>query len=654
MKKKYDELLYEIKNLMENGNWNDAYIYAKEAVSRNRYNLTANYYLAACAEHIHEWLESYRYYSIAYCLSQIYKQETTSSHLSSEAIIEKIDYTMDYAANVLAKLEGVEKQEYKNKLLDVNAEDKNLENNYYMLKHDIDGFWGYHMYYGKEYFMGRYKSWFPYYSSCINGGNGTCYKSEMYQIYKQGKEVFINDEATSYPCVVPIVANLTDKLNDLTLEFTNSKRNVKFEEGYSKAYNYLRLEESVVIKTKEPVIVAKPIPLRHTTNNKKLVLNIFIDSFNYKCICDEKIKSLMPNTYEYFKKGVICTDFFSGSEYTYPSAASYWTGFRPCRHQMLDDQINFPLSEDMTLLPEIFHDNGYFTAVIGGNAIFTPQYGYTRGIDRFLYGKAESVFPVEDCVTEAIEHIKAFEETDQFLWMEIQDLHFIAGYFPMPLSLQTHLPVDLREIDNIGGSSLYQTSSPHRRRIFDEQLLRIDEQLKRIYDYLEEHYSDDEVIISIISDHGTGYNVDDGNYFTCEQRLNVPLMLRGGQFESSICSERIETIDYIHIITKLAGIEDSRLSKNDGCLPLFFGGEKNKEYVFSQSLYPNRNYSAMILGSGYKFYIQTTDVVGNDCRISLDTAIIDLRDSDDNPLEDKDILHKCLAILITELGDFKK
>ncbi len=191
--------------------------------------------------------------------------------------------------------------------------------------------------------------------------------------------------------------------------------------------------------------------------------------------------------------------------------------------------------------------------------------------------------------------------------------------------------------------------------VYGEQLKHVDSQLKYIYDYVLENYSEDEFVISLISDHGNGFNVDEGNYFICEQRMNVPLMVRGGEASRSIyCDEKMETVDYAHILTRLAGISDKRLEGMDGQLPVFFGGEKEKEYVFSQSLFPNRNYCAMILGKDYKFYIQSAGLVDHECRVSLENACVDLRNAEGESIEDEKLLADCMDIVTKWLGDFRK
>ena len=69
----------------------------------------------------------------------------------------------------------------------------------------------------------------------------------------------------------------------------------------------------------------------------------------------------MPNTYNFFSKGVICTNAYSDSEWTTPSFSSYWTGRYSDKTMNLNTDIWFPFNENTKLLAEYFEEKGYFT-----------------------------------------------------------------------------------------------------------------------------------------------------------------------------------------------------------------------------------------------------------------------------------------------------
>ena len=61
--------------------------------------------------------------------------------------------------------------------------------------------------------------------------------------------------------------------------------------------------------------------------------------------------------------------------------------------------------------------------------------GYIAGMKRELY-KARG-YNKEELVTDTLEQLRAFKNCDQFVTVEFEDLHDIAGGFPRGLSIQT-------------------------------------------------------------------------------------------------------------------------------------------------------------------------------------------------------------------------
>lgn len=96
----------------------------------------------------------------------------------------------------------------------------------------------------------------------------------------------------------------------------------------------------------------------------------------------------------------------------------------------------------------ILKNAGYNTTKIGGNWRIAPNYGYARGMNRVHYQHMYEGFPIEKVVSEVEEQIHTMRETDQFIWMEIGELHLIADeYNVAPLQEQFMI----WENDNING-----------------------------------------------------------------------------------------------------------------------------------------------------------------------------------------------------------
>lgn len=642
----YDNLLRSAEFLIKKQKYEVAREKLQEAVQRNRLCVKANYLLAYVSLELEDYLEAYRYFTRTSGLQQCYKE----NFIAPDVLAEQIALARNQCTAVLEQCTSDEREVYERDYKQISAADAALESNIFRTVEPVDQYCGIHQFDGKQYFLGHYDDWMHTYLNARGEMHCAYGKVESYEVMDQKQEILIQDDL---PCVVPAVFIPTANNIEVTqVQLESSTEEASMRVAEYDTFQYFRVSEPTCIKVESGAYFAKPISLKHEKKNKKLILNIFLDSFNWKVIKDRSLQECMPHTARFFADGLCCEQFYAGSEFTYPSVASYWTGLRSTHHTMLNPNVHFSIPSEIPVLPEIFHDQGYFTAKIGGNTSVLPNYGYHRGIDRFLYEKWEQNFHVHEVVGEVMEHLETFGEADNFIWMEIQDLHDVATYWKMPISVEAASSLAVNEIDNEGGYSLYQTYSPHRCEVYLKQLKRIDQYLENLYHYIMEKYSREEVIITLFSDHGNGSNVEHGQPFMSEQRLNVPLLIAGPAFAQKSCNELIESIDYGHILCSLAGISDPRIDKNDGILPGFFGGQEQKKYVFAQCLHPDRHYEAHIISEDYRFYFKSTDRATNDCRIALRGAY-SLTDNNGNEIQNDAIVQACMAKIKEYLGDYE-
>lgn len=330
----------------------------------------------------------------------------------------------------------------------------------------------------------------------------------------------------------------------------------------------------------------------------------------------------------------------------------YWTGKRASRHMNLDNQYRWDFMGEQKNLAEYFKEAGYVTAKIGGNDAVTPTQGYIRGIDMFLYQQDAEGMTVKEAVADAIEHMETFQDTNQFIWMDIVDLHQIAGWFMPSINVQSKLPLETRFIDNRMISTVKQTRSRNREQIYIAQMQKIDLYLSLLYQYLTEHYQENEMVVTFFSDHGTAFLVDDDQPFISWQRTNIPLLIRAEGLKGEDCDEVIQTSDYPGILCKLAGIPYD-YTGTDGNLPLCMGGNRERSYAFSECLFPGDPYSAGLHGKNFHVYYRTEKPVGKEFRIdvegsrlwAVDDAGLDITDKIDEA-EYRHIVEDAIAHLI--------
>lgn len=641
----YDMLILQIWAALLNQDWETGYQLASIAMKRNRLSLQANFLFAETAFQLGKYEESYDIYRNLFQLQELYKEEV----LDMDELQSKLKEIGRYMLQDLSKDIPEKWACIFGDVIQAALDDKDLRNNIYSCVHHIPNYYGIHVYDRQVYYLGRYHNW--YQSNFAKKDNWTSMlgKGEIYEILYKGRDFHLD---VKEPVILPYVTNPDDSdTNFLLITGEKSGAHVLSDQG-SRKYNYIRLDESICVQAEKDFVLAKPIPLKHHTGNKRLVLNIFIDSLNESYLEEFSLQELMPYTYEFFKKGVRCTNYYTGSEFTYPSIGSYQTGLRAQNHKLLNLNVKYGLQKDKLTLNEIFHDQGYVTAIIGGNDAVIPKFGYNRGTDRFLYGYTTQEFWAEDVVNETIEHIEAFGDSDLYLWANIVDLHDVVGGWSRSLATQVHYPWTANETDYSGDTTVYRSYSNRLRMIYREELKRIDSKLQVLFQYITDHYKDEDIIVTLFSDHGTSMNVPDDLPMMSPKRIQIPLLIRSDWQGEHECSEKIETIDFGHILCELAGIREERLNKNDGQLPVFFGGKEEKNIIFSQSLFPDRYYEAFMYVDNYYFYLKNSTLVTNECRVDLQDCQSFLTDEKGNEFKDAEKTKFCMDFIKAQLRDY--
>ena len=439
---------------------------------------------------------------------------------------------------------------------------------------------------------------------------------------------------------------------DSTIEIFINKEKYNFNSLlYNRFYYYkVKSGDEVLIKSNKNFIIGDIIKLKLNKSKTKLILNIFIDGLSQKFIEKNKLEEIMPNTYKYFLDGAINNNCYSSGEWTYVSLASHFTGLSTVNHMVFHPNINTDNIKKLDLYTEIFKENGYNTAKIDGDWRSCPKIGYVKGMNRYVYQPSIRGMHVNEVIDEAIEHIEAFKETNNFLWICIPDLHDIADEYETRLSTQIESDINVRVNNKTIGTSVqkeYDIGKIERYRI---QLKRIDRYLKIIYDYINDNYKNDEVIVSIFSDHGQGYFIEDGKDMLEEERVKVPLMIKGKNISSGQYDEMIQAYDMYRIILNAIGIEDK--FNNDANLPKYFGGNKERDYTISESIFPNETYKATINDKYYKFFFESEEKVTIDGRVKLrkyNIKLINKKNDEDETLKEIDIAEKYSNIIIEHI-----
>ncbi|AKT53799.1 sulfatase-like hydrolase/transferase [Selenomonas sp. oral taxon 478] len=387
------------------------------------------------------------------------------------------------------------------------------------------------------------------------------------------------------------------------------------------AFSQFRLTETTEITPASDAVyaVGTPIRLGHSPARRKLVLNILIDGLAWN-IARTHFPDAMPNIAHFFARGTIFDQHFSTSECTYPSLPVIETGRYPTHTQVFNERNSHELPLDMMTLSECMTDLGYYAAAPMGAA--DPIYsGTLRGYDQ-LNTTGWKLLSAE-AVDRTIMQLEAFDETDQFLHLHVADVHpWNAKGFKFHPAVETHLPLSERLFDT--DEHIASVRLP-KLKIYQEQfwqsLRRADRNLAQLLTYIEEHYAEEEYLVSVYSDHGNSIfsaPVNGVMDVIAENSTRALWMMRGaGVPEGRIVNELTSSADLYPTLGALCGFPAA--DDIDGNLPAVFGG-KERDAVYSMSMFPGQTYKLAVRTHDFALRLETQEKVDEDGTVNFADA----------------------------------
>ena len=379
------------------------------------------------------------------------------------------------------------------------------------------------------------------------------------------------------------------------------------------AFSYFRLSEDTALRSAEdtPYAVGTPIRLGHSPQRRKVVLNLFIDGLSWAAT-RPYAATHMPNIMRFFSRGVIFDQHFSTSEYTLPAHPAIETGCYPHHTQIFNIKAGGELPRNMPTIAERMSALGYYCAAPAASTQGI-SHGVLRGFDRAI--AASWILNSSFGADSAIRHIRAFDEADQFLFLDILDIHpYNAIGFKFDTAVETHLPLSERFFPHDANTASVRLPS---LKIYQEQYLerlqQTDRNLGLLLAYLEDHFTEDEFLVNLYSDHGiaifgsTSTGIID---VISECSTSAAWMMRGaGVPEGVTVNDLTSSIDIYPTLGKLCGYPVT--DDIDGQLPAIFGGT-TRDAVYSASQYPGQTYKLAVRTHEHVLRLETQEVVDED------------------------------------------
>ena len=457
-------------------------------------------------------------------------------------------------------------------------------------------------------------------------------KGKLYSKNKKAKIMAKSD------CVLPVSLIKKDfegsYIDDNALVYLNINNKKTELMGLAiNRYHYLPIKKNskLEITSNYDFVVGNTLEKKQKKNHrKKLVLVLFVDGFAAEIFNNVEFKDIMPNTYNFFRKGIFFDNCYSSSNWTLPNLASMFSGKYTKNHGIFHPRKEIELGKNYPVVSNYFQDDGYLTLHVEGGWRLTPSYGYCKGFDRTVYKKNMQKSEVIDAF---FEHVKAFKDRDNFVWLSFMDLHHDMNLIP-DIDVQVETPIKLHNYQTRKiKSAVIKNFDEKKTHKYIKKLTGLDFTLKEVYDFIKSRYSEDEFLAMLVSDHGQGY-IEDSKASLSKIRTHVPLMIVGSEKRSIRSKEMISNMNILPLLLHLSNINYDK-SSLDGVLPKIFGG-KGRNYTITETIYPGEQYTATITDKEDEFYFRTKNMVDNNGFVNIQGFKVNMANSKNG----KDISHK--------------
>ena len=388
------------------------------------------------------------------------------------------------------------------------------------------------------------------------------------------------------------------------------------------AFSYVRLNETATLRSDEaPFAVGTPILLGHSPARKKLVLNLLVDG-----LCWPAARGIfaehMPRIAKFFSRGVIFDQHFSAAEHTLPSLTNIETGRYSHHTHVFNERDSHQMPVDIRTVSEQMHALGYYCSapLVSGHSLY---YGTYRGYDRLIatYG----FLPAYEGAERTLRTLEAFPDTDHFIFYHTTDIHPLNIQTPIKFSTEVEVNVPLADRFVVLDPTVPSVRTP-RLPIYLEQFLvnmhHVDRSIGEILSYIEEHYTPDEYIVNLYSDHGCG--LFDPSATQRESDMvglygtGAAWMMRGaGIPEGVTVHDLTSSVDVYPTLGHLSGFPVS--SAIDGRLPAVFGGTA-RDAVYSASIFAGQTFKLAVRTHEHTLRLTTREVVDEDGTVDFADA----------------------------------
>jgi len=308
-----------------------------------------------------------------------------------------------------------------------------------------------------------------------------------------------------------------------------------------------------------------------TASNPKNIVLIGIDTLCWDHTYIENsnpyYRKTTPNLNKLARESMIFENAISQAPWTMPAFASILTGKYPRNHGATS--LKGRLSKRETTLAEILRESGYWTGAVVSHMYVDELRGFSQGFDSFDESskKAGTLGITSQKLTSTIIDLLLSRPSEKpfFIFAHYFDPHYefrnhkefgfadnYSGWLTPPLLNITNLRSMRHE--------LQQRDLDHIESLYDEEISFCDQEVGRLFDFLNRMELMDDTIIIVVSDHGEEFMERGwlGHTITLfDELIHVPMIisLPDNDMPARRVSDVVETraifpsiLDYLGII----------------------------------------------------------------------------------------------------------
>ncbi len=337
-----------------------------------------------------------------------------------------------------------------------------------------------------------------------------------------------------------------------------------------------------------------------------------------------------PAIYDLSKDSFVFNNAFTVATNSAPSHATIMTGLYPLQHGLIDN--GQAIHPNIPTLASHLKERGYETAGFVGYHALNEESGLDKGFDDFEFIPIAShdhdLKEIEDdfqgffAVNSWLESwIKKKDKSAFFLWMHVQNIH--ESYDPPPPYNTLYKKISISQVvEGFDGEFDVRCANDLSKAwrggffpaslkedilaLYDGEIRFVDDQLKKIFDFLKSSKIYDETVIVVLSDHGEIlFEVYENEFFKkgpghtaryTDPAIRVPLIIKPAKViqddSGSQHNALVSTIDLAPTLLEMLGMKPAPWMSGESLVPIL----KREKNIDSKVFFQESPYGTEFIG----------------------------------------------------------